>query len=311
MQNKKRAVQSGIGVRKIPIKSEVAGSHADKKRVALCSVTRDPNQLKTLFPHHLAAIFFARESLLASESEQALLHALSDLERERADRFVDRQAKRLFLLSRIILRQSLSCLFAKAPAHWIFEPRDRGKPELVPQSDEERGIHFNISHTAGLAAIVVSSVPIGIDVELLDPSLRLDQLAAALSQAELLAVQAAPTECRLHTFLQIWCMKESYLKACGTGLAGDLSQVSMVDTVPNGAGVPCQFVDSPSWTVSAWRPTDDHMGSIAVRGRFNDEDVSVYEWVTLSSLEARPFVRPPGLPRYIEAPFYTDQKLTE
>lgn len=74
------------------------------------------------------------------------------------------------------------------------------------------------SATAGLSVVALSkSTRVGVDVERIDPDLKLDAelLAAALHRDERATVQPHEVE----RFLQLWTCKESALKAAGVGLA--------------------------------------------------------------------------------------------
>lgn len=94
-----------------------------------------------------------------------------------------------------------------------------GKPYL------RGGPYFNLSHSGHYAVLVVSTVPVGVDVE----QRRDDDDCAALAAAAF-----HPSE-REHyarhpsvrTFFDIWTLKESYLKLRGTGLSVEPSSFAL------------------------------------------------------------------------------------
>ena len=138
---------------------------------------------------------------------------LSPDERERAARFHFDRDRRRFVRCRTLLRQliaqSLGC-DAAAPA---FRYNAYGKPELD-------GIHFNVSHSANLAVIALTQVPIGIDVETVDPKAEVMSLArTAFSADECAELAALPEEERVPAFFRGWTRKEAYLKLLGTGFS--------------------------------------------------------------------------------------------
>lgn len=86
-----------------------------------------------------------------------------------------------------------------------------GKPYL------RGGPYFSLSHSGHYAALAVSAVPVGVDVE----QRRDDDDCAALAAAAF-----HPSEREYYarhpsaqTFFDIWTLKESYLKLRGTGLS--------------------------------------------------------------------------------------------
>jgi 4'-phosphopantetheinyl transferase len=93
-----------------------------------------------------------------------------------------------------------------------------GKPAL----DDALGsdLHFNVSHTGGLAAIALArGREVGVDVELHRPRKRLDLLVrAALTPAERARFERLPQHRRLPAFLDAWSAKEAYSKLLGRGV---------------------------------------------------------------------------------------------
>ena len=86
-----------------------------------------------------------------------------------------------------------------------------GKPDFAA------GGHFSLSHTATLAAAALYSRPVGVDAETLRPvHPRLFRRVLAGPEQTWLAAADSQTA----SFLQLWTLKEAYLKYTGTGLQG-------------------------------------------------------------------------------------------
>lgn len=81
------------------------------------------------------------------------------------------------------------------------------------------GVHVSISHSAAAVACAVGGIPVGIDVESLSrprDHLALAETVHGTTQRERLA--ALPSDARALAFLQLWTLKEAWLKARGRGL---------------------------------------------------------------------------------------------
>jgi 4'-phosphopantetheinyl transferase len=107
-----------------------------------------------------------------------------------------------------------------APAELFIEEDHFGRPRLASQSPWAGALDFNVSHSAGVAAIAVSRCSaVGIDVEVV----RSVPDACALAQRFF-----TPAECRElalksasaldRAFLTCWTRKEAVLKCTGVGL---------------------------------------------------------------------------------------------
>lgn len=98
---------------------------------------------------------------------------------------------------------------------------EHGKPYLrdFPQ------IHFNISHTEGMAVCGIGSSPLGVDIEIEHPYHE-NVLRRVLSEAERRQMEELPEAERSRRFFCIWTLKESYVKAKGFGLTVPLTDIS-------------------------------------------------------------------------------------
>jgi phosphopantetheinyl transferase len=123
-----------------------------------------------------------------------------------------------FTAVRGTLRIALARTLDLAPSEVPIVYGVHGKPALDAALGSD--VHFNVSHTGGLAAIALArGREVGVDVELQRPRKRLDLLArAALTPAERACLERLPDRARLAAFLDAWSAKEAYSKLLGRGL---------------------------------------------------------------------------------------------
>lgn len=89
-----------------------------------------------------------------------------------------------------------------------------GKPYLAEYPD----VKYNISHADGIAACMVSDSECGIDCEKVR-NLREGVLRRAFSEREREMIASVAEAERDLLFFRLWTLKESYIKAIGTGLS--------------------------------------------------------------------------------------------
>ncbi len=89
-----------------------------------------------------------------------------------------------------------------------------GKPYLAEYPD----VRYNISHAESIAACIVSDSECGIDCEKVN-KLREGVLRRAFSEKEREMISSAEEDERDLLFFRLWTLKESYIKAIGTGLS--------------------------------------------------------------------------------------------
>ncbi len=116
-------------------------------------------------------------------------------------------------LSRWLRRQVLAMQRGQPPESLRFARGAHGRPYLVGG-----GPDFNLSHAGDWIAVGVADGRIGVDLERARPR-RWQALAArVLDPAEREEVRD------LAGFLQRWTLKEAWLKALGTGIAGGMAR---------------------------------------------------------------------------------------
>jgi 4'-phosphopantetheinyl transferase len=163
---------------------------------------------------------------LDEEAVLAQSDVLSDLERARGERFLVAEDRRDFAAAHVLLRHALSSCAPIAPAAWQFASGQNGKPFIAGAHAAARTLAFNLSHTRGLVACAVGrDARVGIDVERARPVSDLMGLARRyFAPPEALSLEALPGADRVGRFVELWTLKESYLKATGSGLAAPLER---------------------------------------------------------------------------------------
>ena len=143
---------------------------------------------------------------------------LSGSEMARLERFHFDVHKKLFLVSHALVRTALSRYADIQPEAWEFSEGEFGRPEISTDC-KAPPLRFNLSHTEGLAALVVSmDRDCGVDVERLH---RVKDLAGVaervFTQRECDDVLPREGDDLQGRFTDYWTLKEAYMKARGKG----------------------------------------------------------------------------------------------
>ncbi len=113
-----------------------------------------------------------------------------------------------------LLRECLKARNIAYSEDFHVEKGKYGKPYLAEYPD----VKHNISHADGIVACMVSDSECGIDCEKVR-KLREGVLRRAFSEREREMICSAAEEERDLLFFRLWTLKESYIKAIGTGLS--------------------------------------------------------------------------------------------
>ena len=122
-------------------------------------------------------------------SERARLQTLlSQDEIERANRFVFARDRERFVVGRGRVREALGGRLSLAPRDLIFSYSENRKPSIA-------GLHFNLSHSGGLAALAIGEIedalPVGSVEDVLFVTAVLDKVTAVGVGEGFLAVHDA------------------------------------------------------------------------------------------------------------------------
>ncbi|VDM78776.1 unnamed protein product [Strongylus vulgaris] len=128
---------------------------------------------------------------------------------------------------------------------------ERGKPYLT---NAEAQLNFNVSHQGDFVVLASSeNEDIGVDVMRIDECRgdtaleHIERMSKLFTAEELRMMRSGITEKEKWTaFYRIWCLKESVLKATGTGLVNDLRALEFHTTEEKHA--PGCFITSTTWS---------------------------------------------------------------
>ena len=176
--------------------------------------------------------------------EQWCERFLNAEDRRRADQFRRPTTRNQHVVGRGMAKRLIGGGSA-GPDDWIYHDLPGGKPRLrsssaVGTSTVATDAAFNVSHTEGLVVCgIVRGEPssgdhwIGIDVERGNRRIDLAMTERYFAKPEIEFVRDQPTErAAKEAFLRIWTLKESFIKAIGTGLRTPLADFTFdrVDT---------------------------------------------------------------------------------
>jgi 4'-phosphopantetheinyl transferase len=197
-------------------------------------------------------------------SRAELESLLTPDERDRAARYRAGTVREQFIEGRGLLRrllaQYLGCAPHAVPISYILN----GKPVLIDSS-----LHFNVSHTNGLAVIAIAQKRIGVDVERTRTVPDADGLVARFfSAAEQAAYRKIPADRRTAAFFRGWVCKEAVIKAAGASVQYlDGFDVELDPGQPPAVlAVRHPTLSGEGWLVADWEPAAGFAAAIAVEG---------------------------------------------
>jgi 4'-phosphopantetheinyl transferase len=194
-------------------------------------------------------------------------NCLSPEDEAHAAHFLRAEDQMYSRVSRAGLRAILGSCLGVEPLLLAFDIAPMGKPSLAFPADT--GMHFNLSHSHGLAALGISRFPIGVDIEAVRP-VEDDLAHTVFSPTELDEfARLTPAERSIAFFLG-WTRKEAVVKALGSGLHAPLDRFS-VSLTP---GQPALLRDigwSPGeearWQIETVAVPTEHVGAVAAAER--------------------------------------------
>ena len=163
-------------------------------------------------------------SLMAdADSLAQALTLLDSTERERFERYENKDVARRFAMARFRLREMLAALLAITARAVPIQIGLHGKPALA-RGLQPSGIRFSIAHCDELMLVALSrSGEVGIDVERVRPIERWARVADRVfnpAQRAEIGREVAKGEEPSSVLLRYWCRGEAELKAIGSGISG-------------------------------------------------------------------------------------------
>lgn len=151
---------------------------------------------------------------------------LSEPESAKQRRYRFAEHRHSALVTRALIRDRLALYTGQSPEALRFVIGEKGKPWLA----DFPHLQFNLSHTENMVVLAVTQdTPLGVDIEWMPR--RSETLAIAhryFSTLETDALFALPADKQRDRFFDYWTLKESYIKACGLGLAIPLRHFSFM-----------------------------------------------------------------------------------
>lgn len=192
---------------------------------------------------------------------------LSPAELARAARFVRAADRAAHAAAHAGLRAILGDCLGVPPARLAFGTEPMGKPFLT--APDSTGLHFNLSHSKGLAALGIARFPIGVDLEALRP-VEDDLAATVFSPLEMEELATLPPSLRQAGFFRGWTRKEAFVKALGSGLLAPLDRFSV--TLSPEAPARLRDIDwapgeAEAWQIAHVAPAEGYVGAVAAQRR--------------------------------------------
>lgn len=153
----------------------------------------------------------------AADVDTAALELLDDAERERYAAMASEQRRLEFAAGRGLVKQLLERATGRPAGNHAIDIEASGRPT------SDAGYGISIAHSGGLVACAVAKdLPIGVDVERPSSARNTGRIAEQyFTTAESDWLAGEPPE----SFYRLWVLKEAWLKAEGTGIAGGLSRL--------------------------------------------------------------------------------------
>lgn len=142
----------------------------------------------------------------------------------RAGKITNRKNRLLSLSGELLARYLLHKTFGLSVIEIEFSYTEKGKPFIPGRND----VHFNISHSGNTVAAAVAQTRIGIDIEHFR-KINFRIAERYFTPAELFYIHTQEEPEKTRNFFEIWTIKESFLKAIGTGLTRSLSSFEVTN----------------------------------------------------------------------------------
>ena len=203
------------------------------------------------------------------------LRILDAGELERTARFVKAEHGRRYATAQALLRRLLSAYTSRSITDIAYRRGPNGKPYLL-----DSDLEFNITHSGDLLlAAVTRGREVGIDIEHVRPERPVMSLAKRYyTPAELQWLGTLPKDEQAIGFFRLWTLKESFLKARGTGLPGGLNtfEYAVSDDHPRLVWTDPPHGKPEDWSSWEMRAHEEYAAAMVVAGSI--DTISVYAW---------------------------------
>jgi 4'-phosphopantetheinyl transferase len=195
---------------------------------------------------------------------------LSEAECHQQDSFHFARDQHRYLVTRALVRTTLSQYADIAPELWTFTTSAHGRPAISNEDPRARTLSFNITHTDELVVLgVTHDRELGIDTEeYRNRRVALEIADRYFSAEEVADLYDQPPAGQPERFFRYWTLKESYIKARGLGLSIPLDQFSFrfSDRDCIRMSTSAQLNDAPSnWQFWQWSLASAHLLAVCAR----------------------------------------------
>jgi len=218
---------------------------------------------------------------LPGELERRCLSWLTPEEVERADRFRVATARNQHVVGRGMARKLLARAAAGdrdsdgdgqnretfSPTDIVFSFSQFGKPFVVAPEPLVRP--FNVAHTDAMVLFAdCRGGSVGVDVERISRRTDVALAERYFAKPEVEYVRDhVDAEMKLRAFLRVWTLKESFIKAIGTGLSmplADFAFENIDDQRPQVKMLNPSLEDGRRWHFITFSPRDGYIAAVAV-----------------------------------------------
>ncbi|GFG37559.1 hypothetical protein Cfor_09600 [Coptotermes formosanus] len=235
---------------------------------------------------------------------QLAASCIQDEEKIRIGRFVFKKDAKASLVGRLLMRKYVSENSSLPYAGIRFGRDDRGKPYLIGDEEGKSMSNFNVSHQGNYAVLAGESganVKIGIDVmkfeysggKTLSEFFRI--MTRHFSPFEWEAIRGnnvMSDKLQLSMFCRHWSLKESYVKATGTGIAVDLQKISFrvktselrIGAVVTDTELYVNGTRLEDWHFEESLLDENHCVAVALNGKGKDYDPVTFKFLDFSEL---------------------------
>jgi len=162
------------------------------------------------------------EAEYSPEFQEMLIQFLPEAGKMRVLNRLNLTSKLQTITGELLARYSVGQYLNNPEQEIKLEFGKKGKPHI----GNLKNVHFNISHSGHYVVCAVAPTEIGVDVERVRKvNLRIAE--RFFSGPELQDLMAYNEEDRMHYFITLWTIKESFLKAIGQGLTQRLNSFTI------------------------------------------------------------------------------------
>jgi 4'-phosphopantetheinyl transferase len=209
---------------------------------------------------------------------------LSESEKIKCNSFRFYKDKHRYLLTRVLVRVTLSRYYNYPLDYWYFSANKYGKPKVKNSCwGRDIPIYFNVSHTNGLIVCGFMKYPtFGLDTENISTRKTLFELTQYFCKTERDHIDNALIEEKNSLFLGYWTLKESYIKAKGLGLTIPLNSFSFDLTKNNIISFEKKYnINESDWVYALLKASDKHIVAVSSANTCLNISSNLHCWQTI------------------------------